>query len=121
MARPPPPGPVRPGPLGSDRLPGGLLCPHLRPKNAGTGARVCAGESHQLRPCAWPATSVSAFVHKALRSFETGKGNHEYEAAEDCLVRMHQKGRGLRGGPRGGQTGGWRRLPKRLRGSYCQL
>ena len=27
---------------------------------------------------------------------------------------MHQNGRGRRGGPRGGQTGGWRRLPKRL-------
>ena len=26
---------------------------------------------------------------------------------------MHQKGRGLRGGPGGGSTGGWRRLPKR--------
>ena len=28
---------------------------------------------------------------------------------------MHWKGRHLRGGPRGGWTGGWRRLPKRLR------
>ena len=27
---------------------------------------------------------------------------------------MHWKGRGLRGGPRGGYTGGWRRLSKRL-------
>ena len=27
---------------------------------------------------------------------------------------MHQKGRGHRGGPRSGYTGGWRRLPKRL-------
>ena len=27
---------------------------------------------------------------------------------------MHWKGRDLGGGPRGGQTGGWRRLPKRL-------
>ena len=27
---------------------------------------------------------------------------------------MHSKGRDLRGGPSGGQTGGWRRLPKRL-------
>ena len=27
---------------------------------------------------------------------------------------MHWKGRGLRGGPRGGETGGWRRLLKRL-------
>ena len=27
---------------------------------------------------------------------------------------MHWKGRDLRGGPRGGQAGGWRRLPKRL-------
>ena len=29
--------------------------------------------------------------------------------------RMHSKGRDLRGGPRGGWTGGWRRLPKRKR------
>ena len=27
---------------------------------------------------------------------------------------VHQKGRGLRGGPRGGSAGGWRRLSKRL-------
>ena len=27
---------------------------------------------------------------------------------------LHQKGRDLRGGPRGGEAGGWRRLPKRL-------
>ena len=27
---------------------------------------------------------------------------------------MHWKGRGLRGGPRSGEAGGWRRLPKRL-------
>ena len=27
---------------------------------------------------------------------------------------LHSKGRDLRGGPRGGQAGGWRRLPKRL-------
>ena len=31
---------------------------------------------------------------------------------------MHQKGRDLRGGPRGGSIGGWRRLPKRLE---CRL
>ena len=27
---------------------------------------------------------------------------------------MHEKGRDLRGGPRSGSLGGWRRLPKRL-------
>ena len=38
-----------------------------------------------------------------------------------CSLRMHQKQRGLRGGPRGGLAGGWRRLPKRLGGGYCWL
>ena len=34
---------------------------------------------------------------------------------------VHQKRRGLGGSPRGGWTGGWRRLPKRLGGGYCRL
>ena len=34
---------------------------------------------------------------------------------------LHEKGRDLKGGPRSGQTGGWRRLPKRLGGGYCRL
>ena len=32
----------------------------------------------------------------------------------DLWAGMHEKGRDRRGGPRGGQTGGWRRLPKWL-------
>ena len=34
---------------------------------------------------------------------------------------LHQKRRGLGGSPRGGWTGGWRRLPKPLGGGYCRL
>ena len=32
-----------------------------------------------------------------------------------------RRDRASEGGPRGGSTGGWRRLPKRLGGGYCRL
>ena len=41
-----------------------------------------------------------------------GGGWHESPFAE--APGMHWNGRDLRGGPRSGWTGGWRRLPKRL-------
>ena len=39
----------------------------------------------------------------------------------DTLVGIPLGRDALEGGPRGGWTGGWRRLPKRLGGDYCRL
>ena len=44
-----------------------------------------------------------------------------HESTDEGRAGMHWKGRDLRGGPRSGKTGGWRRLPKRLRAGYCRL
>ena len=55
-----------------------------------------------------------------------GEGCAPSRQASECIrdwevcAGMHQKGRGLRGGPRGGQTGGWR-IAQAVGGGYCRL
>ena len=82
----------------------GIECPpvELRVKGAGSESLQEVGERARLPPTAGGETlRESGTVVPLLTSAAPAPG-------------MHENGRNSRGGPRSGQTGGWRRLSKRL-------
>ena len=79
-----------------------------------TGAR--RGPEHATRGCASGASGGPTHVE-----CPGPRGPMRGRSAAGGRAGVHQKGRGLSGGPKSGWAGGWRRSPKRLGGGYCRL